>query len=129
MYTNSSHKRQLPSLLENYLLSPLDQIVFFPSFYDGVTQASFFSARLQATDKRATKDNASVSIMALHAQVLSVLEVSCAVKQAGKGFAVFLMVVVKKDRWRVGQSVCFGSYARPRVKGMLVPWDWMAQSN
>ena len=69
--------------------------MFHPSFYDGVTQASFFSARLQAIDKRATKDNASVSIMALHAQVLSVLEVSCAVKKAGEGFAVFLMVVVK----------------------------------
>ena len=32
--------------------------------------------------------------MALHAQVLSVLD--CAVKQAGEGFAVFLVVVVKK---------------------------------
>ena len=113
----------------NYLLSPLDQIVFFPSFYDGVTQASFFSARLQAIDKRATKDNASVSIMALHAQVLSLLDVSCAVKQAGEGFAVFLVVVVKKDRWRVGQSFCFGSYALSLVKGTLVPWDWMAQFN
>ena len=104
--------------------------MFFPPFYDGVTQASFFSARLQATDKRATKDNASVSIMALHAQVLlEVLEVSCAVKQAGEGFAVFLMVVVKKDRWRGGQSFCFGSYALPLVKGTLVLWNWMAKSN
>ena len=40
--------------------------------------------------------------MALHAQVLSVLEVSCAVKQAGEGFAVFLVVVVKKYLWRAG---------------------------
>ena len=103
--------------------------MFHPSFYDGVTQASFFSARLQAIDKRATKDNASVSIMALQAQVLSVLEVSCAVKQAGEGFAVFFVVVVKKDLWRAGQSFCFGSYAHPRVKGTLFPWDWMAQSN
>ena len=85
--------------------------------------------RLQATDKRATKDNASVSIRALHAQVLSVLEVSCAVKQAGEGFAVFLMVVVKKDRWRVGQSFCFGNYALSLVKRTLVPWEWMAQFN
>ena len=130
MYTNSSHKRQLPSLLENYLLSPLGQIVFFPSFYDSVTQASFFSAGLQAIDKRATKDNASVSIMALHAQVLlEVLEVSCAVKQAGEGFAVFLVVVVKKYFWRAGQSFCFGNYAPPLVKGTLVLWNWMAQPN
>ena len=67
--------------------------------------------------------------MALHAQVLSVLQVSCAVKQAGEGFAVFLVVVVKKYLWRVGQSFCFGSYALSLVKGTLVPWDWMAQFN
>ena len=67
--------------------------------------------------------------MALHAQVLSVLEVSCAVKQAGEGFAVFFVVVVKKYLWRAGQSFCFGNYALPLVKGTLVLWDWMAQSN
>ena len=60
---------------------------------------------------------------------LSLLKVSCASEQVGKGFTVVVVVVVKKDFWRVNQSLCFSLYAFPRVEGTSVSWDCMTQKN